>query len=227
MNTRPRTRPVARPAAMRRLSRLPAVSSMRRPWGSAAARLTACRRAHRPSSNVTAPPASVFSVAAGLRVASTGPALGGAVMAASLSRTLTRFRESPTVRAVTATCRLTRASRGGLAMRAPRRWAATSLVLSLLLLIVAPPLAAQTIDEIIKRGKVIVGVNTTTPIFGLAGADGQPEGYDPDVARLAAKYLGVQVEFVPVTGANRLPFLLTNRVDMVIALFGITPERAQ
>jgi polar amino acid transport system substrate-binding protein len=112
-------------------------------------------------------------------------------------------------------------------MRAQRRWAATFLVLSLLLLLVAPPLAAQTIDEIIKRGKVIVGVNTTTPIFGLAGPDGQPEGYDPDVARLAAKYLGVQVEFVPVTGANRLPFLLTNRVDMVIALFGITPERAQ
>jgi len=112
-------------------------------------------------------------------------------------------------------------------MRAQRRWAATFLVLSLLLLLVAPPLAAQTIDEIIKRGKVIVGVNTTTPIFGLVGSDGQPEGYDPDVARLVGKYLGVPVEFVPVTGANRLPFLLTNRVDMVIALFGITPERAQ
>src|SRR6516225_12036722 len=89
------------------------------------------------------------------------------------------------------------------------------------------PALAQTVDEIIKRGKVIVGVNTTTPIFGLVGSDGQPEGYDPDVARLVGKYPGVQVEFVSVTGANRLPFLLTNRVDMVIALFGITPERAQ
>ena len=91
----------------------------------------------------------------------------------------------------------------------------------------AGPASGQTVDEIIKRGKVIVGVNTTTPIFGLAGKDGTPEGYDPDVARLVGKYLGVQVEFVPVTGANRLPYLLTNRVDMVIALFGITPERAQ
>src|SRR5882724_11138274 len=98
-----------------------------------------------------------------------------------------------------------------------------------LLLGLAPLAAAsaQTVDEIIKRGKVIVGVNTTTPIFGLVGSDGQPEGYDPDVARLVGKYLGVPVEFVSVTGANRLPFLLTNRVDMVIALFGITPERAQ
>jgi polar amino acid transport system substrate-binding protein len=87
--------------------------------------------------------------------------------------------------------------------------------------------SAQTVDEIIKRGKVIIGINTTTPIFGLMGKDGQPEGYDPDVARLVGKYLGVPVEFVSVTGANRIPYLLTNRVDMVIALFGITPERAQ
>ena len=51
--------------------------------------------------------------------------------------------------------------------------------------------SAQTIDDIIKSGKVVIGVNTTTPIFGLIGKDGQPEGYDPDVARLIGKYLGV------------------------------------
>ena len=85
---------------------------------------------------------------------------------------------------------------------------------------------AQTVDEIIKRGKVIIGVNTTTPIFGLMGKDGQPEGYDPDVARLVGKYLGVPVEFVSVTGANRIPNLLSGKVDMLICLFGITPERA-
>ena len=42
----------------------------------------------------------------------------------------------------------------------------------------------------VQRGKVVIGVNTTTPIFGLMGKDGQPEGYDPDVARLIGKYLG-------------------------------------
>jgi polar amino acid transport system substrate-binding protein len=88
------------------------------------------------------------------------------------------------------------------------------------------PLHAQTVDDIIKRGKLIVGVNTTTPIFGLMGKDGQPEGYDPDVARLMGKYLGVPVEFVSVTGANRIPTLLTGKVDVLICLFGITPERA-
>ena len=91
----------------------------------------------------------------------------------------------------------------------------------------AQPAAQQTIDDIIKKGTIVVGVSTTTPIFGLIGKDGEPEGYDPDVARLLAKYLGVKVEFVPVTGANRIPQLLSGRVDVLICLFGITPERAQ
>jgi len=91
----------------------------------------------------------------------------------------------------------------------------------------AQPTAPQTIDDIIKKGRIVVGVSTTTPIFGLIGKDGEPEGYDPDVARLLAKYLGVKVEFVPVTGANRIPLLLSGRVDVLICLFGITPERAQ
>jgi polar amino acid transport system substrate-binding protein len=86
--------------------------------------------------------------------------------------------------------------------------------------------AVQTIDDIIKNGKIVVGVSTTTPIFGLANKDGEPEGYDPDVARLLGKYLGVKVEFVPVTGANRIPLLLGGRVDVLICLFGITAERA-
>lgn len=91
----------------------------------------------------------------------------------------------------------------------------------------APAAAEQTIDDIIKKGTIVVGVSTTTPIFGLIGKNGEPEGYDPDVARLLGKYLGVKVEFVPVTGANRIPQLLSGRVDVLISLFGITPERAQ
>jgi polar amino acid transport system substrate-binding protein len=100
-------------------------------------------------------------------------------------------------------------------------------VFAVALLAMQMPARAQTVDDIIKRGKVVIGVNTTTPVFGLMGKDGQPEGYDPDVARLIGKSLGVPVEFVSVTSANRIPFLLTGRVDMVIALFGITAERAQ
>lgn len=90
----------------------------------------------------------------------------------------------------------------------------------------AQPAAAQTVDDIIKRGTVQVAVDPTSAPFGVTGTDGQPDGFDVDVAKLVAKYLGVKLELVPVTSQNRIPYLLTNRVDMVISLFSITPERA-
>jgi len=44
---------------------------------------------------------------------------------------------------------------------------------------------------------------------------------------MLAKDMGVQLEIVQVTGPNRVPFLLTNKADIVIASFSITPERAK
>jgi polar amino acid transport system substrate-binding protein len=85
---------------------------------------------------------------------------------------------------------------------------------------------AQTVDDIIKRGAVQIAVDPTSAPFGVTGPDGQPDGFDVDVAKLVAKYLGVKLELVPVTSQNRIPFLLTNRADMVISLFSVTPERA-
>lgn len=90
----------------------------------------------------------------------------------------------------------------------------------------AQPAAAQTVDDIIKRGTVQIAVDPTSAPFGVTGPDGQPDGFDVDVAKLVAKYLGVKLELVPVTSQNRIPYLLTNRVDMVISLFSVTPERA-
>ena len=109
------------------------------------------------------------------------------------------------------------------------RWFRALSILAIVLAswVMANPASTQTVDEIIKRGKVVIAVDTTTPAYGMIGKDGQPEGFDPDVARLVGKYLGVPVEFVSVTAPNRIPYLLTNRVDMVISLFAVTPERAQ
>jgi len=65
------------------------------------------------------------------------------------------------------------------------------------------------------------------PPFGGTDADQQPAGYDADVAKLLAKSLGVPAELVPVTGPNRIPYLLTNKIDVLIATFGITAERSK
>lgn len=89
------------------------------------------------------------------------------------------------------------------------------------------PAKAATPEEIKARGKLMVGVLTDYPPFGGTDAQQQPAGYDADVAKLLAKSLGVTLELVPVTGPNRIPYLLTNKVDVLIATFGITAERSK
>ena len=89
------------------------------------------------------------------------------------------------------------------------------------------PAEAQTIDDVLSKKKVQVGILVDLPPFGVVNAKNEYEGYDVDVAKLMAKYLGVDCELVPVTGPNRIPYLLTGKVDVLVATFGITPERAR
>lgn len=89
------------------------------------------------------------------------------------------------------------------------------------------PADAQTVDEIVSRGTINVGVLVDLPPYGLLNDKQEPDGYDPEVARLLGKYLGVKVNLVQLVAANRIPFLVTGKVDILIATFGITPERAK
>lgn len=86
---------------------------------------------------------------------------------------------------------------------------------------------AQTVDEIISRGTINIGVLVDLPPFGLLNEKQEPDGYDVEVAKLLGKYMGVKVNLVQLTASNRIAFLLTNKVDLLVATFGITPERAK
>ncbi len=91
----------------------------------------------------------------------------------------------------------------------------------------ALPLAAQTPDEIKAKGTLTVGMLVDFPPFGIIDTSGKPDGYDADVAKLLAEDLGVGLTIVPVTGPNRIPYLLSGQVDVLVASLGITPERAE
>jgi polar amino acid transport system substrate-binding protein len=91
----------------------------------------------------------------------------------------------------------------------------------------AGPARAQTVDEIISRGTINIGVLVDLPPYGLLNSEQQPDGYDIEVAKLLGKFLGVKVNLVPLTGPNRIPFLVSGKVDLIVATFGITPERAK
>src|SRR5690606_36056191 len=86
---------------------------------------------------------------------------------------------------------------------------------------------AETIDQVKEKGELTVGMLVDFPPYGILNTENKPDGYDADVARQLAQDLGVKVNIVPVTGPNRIPFLLTNKVDLLVASLAITPERAE
>ena len=87
--------------------------------------------------------------------------------------------------------------------------------------------SAQTLDDILKRGKLIVGIDMNSPPYGYQDESQKPAGSEVETAQLMAKDLGVPLEIVPTTVANRVPYLATHRVDTIMATFAITPERAK
>lgn len=84
---------------------------------------------------------------------------------------------------------------------------------------------ADALADITKSGTLKVAVPQDFPPFGSVGADMTPQGYDIDMAKLIAEKLGVKVELVPVTSANRVPYLQTKKVDLVISSLGKNPDR--
>ena len=93
--------------------------------------------------------------------------------------------------------------------------------------LVAAPVAASAdaLDDIMKAGTIKIAVPQDFPPFGSVGADMAPKGYDIDMANLIAKQMGVKIELVPVTSANRIPYLQTKKVDLVISSLGKNPDR--
>ena len=86
---------------------------------------------------------------------------------------------------------------------------------------------AADLNEILKNGEVKIAVPEAFAPFGSVGKTGEHEGYDVDVAKLIAKDLGVKLKIVPVVSKQRIPFLETDKVDLVISTMGANPSRAK
>jgi len=99
--------------------------------------------------------------------------------------------------------------------------------LAMALICFAGGASAGTLDEIISRGKILIGIDVNSPPYGFQNEKQEFDGSEVETAKMLAKDLGVELEIVPTTVANRVPYLTTNRVDAVMASFAITPERAK
>jgi glutamate transport system substrate-binding protein len=91
--------------------------------------------------------------------------------------------------------------------------------------------AGSTMDQIAKRGRIVIGVKYDVPLFGLVDpVNRRLDGFDVAMGKEIAKAIGLQenqVEFVEAVTANRIPFLLEDRVDLVISTFTITDMRKE
>ena len=91
----------------------------------------------------------------------------------------------------------------------------------------APVAAARTLDEIIASKKLIVGINPTLPPLGVFNDKNQIDGVDVDIAKAIAEKLGVTLEIVQVGSPDRIPFVSSGKIDMVMGAMTWTEERAK
>ncbi len=85
----------------------------------------------------------------------------------------------------------------------------------------------RTLDEIIADGTINIGVFSDKYPFGYVDENGEYQGYDVYFARRIGEDLGVKVNFVSTEAANRVEYLETGKVDIILANFTVTPERAE
>ncbi len=104
------------------------------------------------------------------------------------------------------------------------------LTLALVLSLTAGALAdakARSLDEIKESGKLVIGVFSDKKPFGYVDEYGEYQGYDVYFARRLAQDLGVELELVSVDAPNRVEYLTSAKVDIILANFTVTPERAE
>lgn len=105
-----------------------------------------------------------------------------------------------------------------------------ALALALSLLFVAAALAdsrVRTLQDIKDSGTLVIGVFSDKKPFGYVDESGDYQGYDVYFARRLAQDLGVELKLVSVDAPNRVEYLTSAKVDIILANFTVTPARAE
>ena len=87
--------------------------------------------------------------------------------------------------------------------------------------------AFRTLEEIKSSGTINIGVFSDKSPFGYVDENGEYQGYDVYFANRIGQDLGVKINYVSTEAANRIEYLQTGKVDIILANFTVTPERAQ
>ncbi|MFW2543692.1 transporter substrate-binding domain-containing protein [Primorskyibacter sp. 2E107] len=91
----------------------------------------------------------------------------------------------------------------------------------------AAPAEAKPLEEILSDGTIRIGINPNFPNMSTRNADGEWEGFDIEIGSMIAEKLGVEVEWVPTETAQRVPFLVSDRIDVSMGALTRNSERAK
>lgn len=86
---------------------------------------------------------------------------------------------------------------------------------------------ARSLDDILKAREIRIGVNPTLPPRALFNDKNEIDGFEPDLAKALAEKLGVKLTLVPVGSPDRIPFVATDKIDLVMGAMSRTSERAK
>lgn len=100
-----------------------------------------------------------------------------------------------------------------------------ALGLSLAAVVGLPAHAQGALDEVLAKKSITIAIPTDFPPYGFVGTDLKPQGLDIEMANYIGAKLGAKVELVPVTSANRIPYLQTKKAHLVISTLGKNPDR--
>ena len=109
-------------------------------------------------------------------------------------------------------------------------WKTTALLGWGALMLAASPAAADKLDDVLARGRLIVGTGSTNPPWHFRDEAGNLAGFDVDVAKIVAKGLfddPEKVEFVIQASDARIPNIVTDQVDITCQFMTVTAGRAQ
>ena len=85
----------------------------------------------------------------------------------------------------------------------------------------------RTVDEIKESGTINIGVFSDKSPFGYVDEYGEYQGYDVYFAERIGEDLGVKINYVSTEAASRIEYLQTGKVDIILANFTVTEERAE
>ena len=89
------------------------------------------------------------------------------------------------------------------------------------------PAAAKSLDDILSDGTIRIGINPNFPNMSTRDSNGEWVGFDIEIGKAIAERLGVEVEWVPTETPQRVPFLVSDRIDISLGALTRNSERAK